>query len=130
MSVVWDDRGVTTQFRHSAAVPVAGALGLASALALGTSRWWLSPILLLPLAVVVWGLRSGVDVDSTGLVVRSAVARRRLPWSDIAGFDVRGRRVTAQLRRGGAVVLPAVTPADLPRVLAAGGQDLEHPEAQ
>ena len=116
---------MTTKFRHSVAVPLAGLVGLVSALAVGTSRWWLAPVLLLPLAVMLWGWRSGVDVDRSGLVVRSALGRRRLPWSDVAGFAVRGRRVVAELHHGGAVALPAVTGADLPRVLAAGGQDLE-----
>jgi hypothetical protein len=72
-------------------------------------------------------VRSGVDVNSAGLVVRSAVGRRRLPWADIGGFAVRGRRVVAQHRRGGDIRLPAVTQADLPRLIEAGGQELERP---
>ena len=116
---------MTTKFRHSRALPIAGVIGLFGALAIGTSRWWLSPVLLVPLAVVLWGFRAGVDVDTRGLVVRSMLGRRRLPWADVDGFAVQGRRVLAQLARGGAVPLPAVTPDDLPRVLAAGGQDLD-----
>jgi hypothetical protein len=118
---------VTTKFRHSAALPTAGLIGLVGALAIGTARWWFSPVLLLPLAVILWGWRSGVDVDEAGLVVRGTIGRRRLPWSEIGGFGVQGRRVVAHLRRGGAVPLPAVTRSDVPRLLAAGGQQLDEP---
>jgi hypothetical protein len=116
---------VTTKFRHSIALPIAGVIGLVSALAIGTSRWWLSPVLLLPLAVILWGWRAGVDVDERGVVVRSMIGRRRLPWAEIEGFGVHGRRVVAHLGRGGVVPLPGVSRADLPRLLAAGGQDLD-----
>lgn len=115
---------MTTKFRHSVALPVAGVIALISALAIGTSRWWLSPILLIPLAVIVWGWRAGVDVDARGLVVRSMLANRRLAWPEVEGFSVQGRRVLAHLARGGVVPLPGVTPADVSRLLAAGGQDL------
>jgi hypothetical protein len=116
---------VTTKFRHSVALPVAGVIALISALAIGTSRWWLSPVLLIPLAVIVWGWRSGVDVDRRGLVVRSLLAKRRLPWSEVEGFSVQGRHVVAHLARGGVVPLPSVSPADVPRLITAGGQDLD-----
>ncbi|HEY0487733.1 MAG TPA: PH domain-containing protein [Mycobacteriales bacterium] len=116
---------MTTKFRHSAALPIAGVIGLVGALAVGTASWWYSPVLLLPLAVILWGWVSGVDVDERGVVVRSAIARRRLPWSDIEGFSSADRQVVAHLRRGGAVPLPAVRPADLPRLIAAGGQQLD-----
>jgi hypothetical protein len=115
---------VTTKFRHSVAVPVAGIIALVSALALGTASWWFAPVLLLPLAVILWGWLSGVDVDDRGVVVRSAVARRRLPWRDIEGFSGQDRRVVAHLRRGGVVALPGVRPVDVPRLIAAGGQEL------
>ncbi|HEV7825957.1 MAG TPA: PH domain-containing protein [Mycobacteriales bacterium] len=115
---------MTTKFRHSVAVPVAGIIAFVGALAVGTASWWFSPVLLVPLAVILWGWLSGVDVDDRGVVVRSAVARRRLPWSDIEGFSARDRRVVAHLRRGGVVPLPSVRPADLPRLIAAGGQQL------
>jgi hypothetical protein len=115
---------VTTKFRHSIALPAAGLIGLFGALALGTAKPWLAPILLVPIAVIVWGWRAGVDVDSRGVVVRSMLANRRLPWADIEGFGLHGRRVVAHLARGGVVPLPAVSHGDLPRLLAAGGQQL------
>jgi hypothetical protein len=116
---------VTTKFRHNIALPIAGVIGLVSALAIGTSSWWFSPVLLVPLAVIAWGWRSGVDVDSRGLVVRSMLGRRRYPWTDVDGFTVRGRAVVAHLVSGGVVSLPAVGRGDLPQLLAAGGQRLD-----
>jgi hypothetical protein len=116
---------VTTKFRHSIALPAAGLIGLFGALALGTARPWLAPILLVPIAVMVWGWRSGVDVDSRGVAVRSLLATRRLTWAEIEGFGVHRRRVVAHLARGGVVPLPAVSRSDLPRLIAGGGQRLD-----
>ncbi|HEY0360272.1 MAG TPA: PH domain-containing protein [Mycobacteriales bacterium] len=115
---------MTTKFRHSIALPAAGVIGLFGALALGTARPWLAPLLLVPVAVIVWGWRAGVDVDGRGVVVRTLLANRRLPWADIEGFGVQGRRVVAHLARGGVVPLPGVSRTDLPRLIAAGGQQL------
>jgi hypothetical protein len=119
---------VTTKFRHSIALPAAGLIGLFGALALGTTRPWLAPLLLVPVAVMVWGWRAGVDVDGRGVVVRSLLANRRLAWAEIEGFGVHGRRVVAHLARGGVVPLPAVARGDLPRLIAAGGQRLDEPQ--
>jgi len=94
------------------------------ALPLATYRWYLAPILLVPAAVAVWGWRAGTDADESGLTIRALFGQRRLPWSRIEGFVPAGRRVTAVLDGGRRVTLTAVTPADLPKLVAASGSEL------
>jgi hypothetical protein len=48
----------------------------------------------------------------------------RVPWERISGFVPVERRVVAMLDGGNSVRLPAVSPADLPRLVAASGQEL------
>ena len=49
---------------------------------------------------------------------------RRIPWTDVAGFEPAGRGVIASLASGEQVELPAVGRADLPRLIAASGTEL------
>lgn len=116
---------MTAKFRQSTAVPLAALVTLLGASALATQRWWLAPLLLLPLAVGVWGLRSGVDVTPESLRVHGLLGSRTVPWSEVAGFRVAGRRVLARLTGDRELPLPAVSPAELPAVIAAGGHELE-----
>jgi hypothetical protein len=114
------------KFRYNAALAVAGIVALISAVPLASVHWYLAWILAVPAAVGVWGWRAGTDADSSGIVVRALLGSRRLDWSRIAGLapDERGR-VYARLVGGGSVRLPAVGAADLPRLVAASGQELE-----
>ena len=112
------------RLRHNVAVPVAGFAGMIALLPLAGSSWYLAPLLLLPFAVMVWGWRSGVDVDVDGLTVRAMIGNRRLPWQEITGFVTRKHKVYAVLSDQRTVSLPAVTPEDVPKLLSAGGQDL------
>lgn len=118
--------GVVVKFRQSGALPAAGFVALIGSAAFAAQQWWTAPILLIPLAIIVYGLRSGVDADRAGLRVRSGLRTRRLPWTAVDGFSSDGRRVVAQLINGVAVRLPAIRAADVPRLLAAGDQPLDH----
>ncbi|HEY8533499.1 MAG TPA: PH domain-containing protein [Micromonospora sp.] len=110
--------------RHQAAVAAAG-LAVAGSLPLASARWYLLPVLLIPIAVMVWAWRSGTDADATGLRVRALVGSRRIPWSDVAelGPDAKGRAVV-RLTNGHVVPLPAVRAVDLPTLVSASGQPL------
>ncbi len=112
------------KFRHNAAIAVAGLVAFFGAIPIATTRWYLLPILLVPLAVAFWVVRAGTDADDSGLTVRALFGSRRLSWHEITGFEHINRRVQATLTNGGAVALPAVNPRDLPRLVAASGQDL------
>ena len=115
----------TVSFRHSQAILVAAFVAVIGALPLASSRWFLAPILLVPLAVGVWGWRAGTDADAAELRIRALLGQRRLPWSRIAelAVDDRGRAV-ALLDDGRTARLPAVRGSDLPRLVAVTGQQV------
>ena len=119
----------TVKFRYNVGIALAGLVALFGAVPVATVHWYLAPILLVPLAVLVWGWRAGTDADRDGLTVRALLGGRRLPWARITGLVPDGRRVVAVLDAGTFVRLPAVGPADLPRLVAASGQELTGPEA-
>ena len=113
------------RFRHSGAIPLAGLVAFFAAIPLASTRWYLAPLLLVPLAVGFWGWRAGTDADPAGVSVRALFGNRLLPWRQISGFVHADRRVRATLTSGAVVPLPAVSPADLPRLVAAGGQQFD-----
>jgi hypothetical protein len=115
----------TVKFRHSSAIAIAALVAFFGAIPVATYRWFLTPILLVPLAVLVWGWRAGTDADDLGVSARALLGNRRLPWSRITALVPAGRRVVAVLDGGAAVRLPAVSPADLPKLIAASGAELD-----
>jgi hypothetical protein len=120
------------KFRHNPAVGIAGFIALLGSIPLATVHLYLLPILIVPAVVATWGWRSGTDADADGVRPRALLAGEPIPWSRITqlGPDANGR-VHAVLTEGGRVRLPAVTVADLPRLVAASGQELVGtPEAQ
>lgn len=120
-----EDGGVTrVKFRHNSAIAVAGFVACFGTVPLATARWYLAPILLVPLAIGVWGIRAGTDADESGVSVRALVGRRLLPWGQITGFGYLRRGVGATLADGSTVPLPGVAAGDLPRLVEAGGQQL------
>src|SRR3712207_7187212 len=49
---------------------------------------WL--VMLVPVAVAAWVLRTGVDVDEDGLTVRTLLGSRPVPWTEVVGIRVAG----------------------------------------
>ena len=116
------------RFRHHSGLAIAGLVAFFGAIPVASYRWYLAPILLVPAAVAIWGWRAGTDADRTGLRLRALAGSRRVDWSRVRALapDDRGR-VHAQLDSGVAVRLPAVRAADLPRLIAASGQQADEP---
>jgi hypothetical protein len=112
------------RFRYSPATTVAAIIAAIAGISLGSWAPYLLPVLIVPVAIALYTWRAGTDADSEGLVVRT-VRRRRLPWTAVTDLvtDARGR-VSAQLTSGQSVALPAVRRTDLPRLIAASGQEL------
>jgi len=124
------------RFRYNVSIAIAGAIAFLGALPVATSgfvrtgpqpfyAYLLLLLLLIPLGVAVWGWRAGTDADADGLRVRPRFRSHRIAWSEVSALVPRGRRVVAGLTDGRGVPLPAVTPADLPRLVAASGQELD-----
>jgi hypothetical protein len=112
--------------RKSGALLVAALIAFVGTLPIAGSRWQLAPIMLIPLVVLFWVLRAGTDVTADGLRVRALFGSTHIPWSRIDQLapDHRGR--VSALRTDGKVVrLTGVTTANLPAVIAAGGQELD-----
>jgi hypothetical protein len=87
----------------------------------GTSTWLLA-LFLIPVVLVAWVVRAGVDVTSDGLTLRALLGTRRLRWDQVAGLAVGERgKVSAVLRSGDQVRLPATRLHDLPLISAASG---------
>jgi hypothetical protein len=91
-----------------------------------TVRWYLTPVLLIPIAFAVWAWRSGTDADRGGIRIRALLGQRHIGWSQVSELaaDRRGR-AAALLTDGRTVPLPAVTRADLPRLIEASGQKVQ-----
>lgn len=107
-----------TTFRQGGAERAAAVVWFLACLALGTARWWLLPVLLLPLLAVVATFRRGTDFDDEGVTVRAVLTKRRVLWSEVAELRPDGaRRVLLVRNDGRAIALPGVRPADLPRLV-------------
>ncbi|GAA2521647.1 PH domain-containing protein [Pilimelia columellifera] len=118
-------RPAPVRFRRSGAIAAAGIVGLVGAAPVATSSWPLSPLLLIPLGIIVWAWRSGVDGTAEGLVVRAVVGRRRVAWAQVAALGPDGRGgASVRLVDGSTLPLPAVREADLPRLVAASGRSV------
>ena len=111
--------------RRSGALLVAAMIAFVGTTPLAGARWALTPILLIPVCAAVWAWRAGTDVYPDVLRVRALFGSTTLPWSRIAELapDRRGQ-VSALLDNGNVIRLTGVTRANLPVVIAAGGQDL------
>ena len=114
--------------RKSGALLVAALIALVGTVPLASLRWELIPVLLIPLAAVFWAWRAGTDVFPDRLTVRALFGSIDIPWSRVAEMapDARGR-VAALLDNGNVIRLTGVTRANLPAVLAAGGQEISTP---
>ncbi|MEV4638667.1 PH domain-containing protein [Actinoplanes sp. NPDC049548] len=114
--------------RKPGALVVAAVIAFVGTVPFAGARWQLAPILLIPLAVLVWALRAGTDVDAEGLRVRALFGSTSVAWSRVAELapDERGR-ISALLTDGKALRLTGVTTSNLAAVLQAGGQEISNP---
>lgn len=115
--------------RKTGALLVAAVIAFVGAVPIAGARWELTPILLIPVAVFAWAWRAGTDVYADELRVKALLGSTRVPWPRVTELapDPRGR-VSALLDDGHVIRLTGVTTDNLPRVLAAGKQEIVHPE--
>lgn len=113
------------RFRHHPGPAVAGVIVAISCLSLAVASGWLALLALLPLAWAARVWRAGTDADRDGIRVRALVGERHIPWTSVRDLaPAGGGRVVAHLTTGSTVPLDAVSPADLPRLAAASGQEV------
>jgi PH (Pleckstrin Homology) domain-containing protein len=115
--------------RKTGALLVAAVIAFVGTVPLAGAGWEWTPVLLLPIAVFVWAWRAGTDVYPDELRVKALVGSTHVPWQRITELapDPSGQ-VSALLDNGNMIRLTGVTKANLPLVLAAGKQEISHPE--
>lgn len=125
----WENGNVSSKpvlrVRRSGALVIAAVIAFVSSVPFAGASWQLSPLLLIPLGVVVWAWRAGTDIYPHGLTVRALFGSTAVPWTRVIELapDARGR-ISALLNDGHVLPLTAVTTENLPEVLAAGGQQV------
>jgi hypothetical protein len=125
----WKDEVVRSKpvlrVRKTGALLVAAVIAFAGAIPIAGSRWEFTPIILIPVAVFAWAWRAGTDVYADELRVRALFGSTRVPWTRVAELapDAQGQ-VSALLDNGHVIRLTGVTKDNLPRVLAAGRQEI------
>lgn len=111
---------VRLQMNRIALVPA--VVAVVCALPLATASPWLLFVLFLPAAWITYVLRSGVDADEDGLIVRALFGSIRIPWSRIAGvLIVRRQELSIATVEGSRVRLPGLRVRDLPKLYEATG---------
>ncbi|WP_067505499.1 PH domain-containing protein [Actinoplanes sp. TFC3] len=114
--------------RRSGALVLAAFIAFVGTVPFAGVTWQLAPLLLIPLAVMVWAWRAGTDVFPEGLKVRALFGSTTLTWPQITAFAPDERnRISVRTNDNRVVPLTAVTTDNLPAVLAAGGQEVSSP---
>lgn len=92
---------------------VGGLVVVGAALLLGIPLVWaivgIAALVVAVLAVLIWiESRSSVTVTADGIEVRNGLRTRRLPWTEIGGFEVGDGAAEAVLRSGSRVELRGI----------------------
>lgn len=111
-------------FRVQRTAVLAALLAMVAATPLAFGAPGLLAVYLVPLAAIVWVLRTQTVADGDGLTVRTVLRSRILPWSELKGLSVDKRsRVRAVLPDDSLVALPSVRARHLPALsLVSGGR--------
>ena len=115
--------------RKTGALLVAAVIAFVGTVPLAGASRGLAWVLVIPTLAIVWAWRAGTDVYADELRVKALFGRTRVPWSSVVEMapDQRGQ-ISALLESGNAIKLTGVTRDNLPRVLAAAGQEVGEPD--
>jgi hypothetical protein len=117
------------RIRKTGALMIAAVIAFVGAVPLAGAGWEWAPILLVPVAIFVWAWRAGTDVYADELRVKALFGVTRVPWDQIRELAPEPNgQIAALLENGNVIRLTAVTKDNLPRVLAAGRQEISHPD--
>ena len=115
-----------TSFRQPAALAIAGLIAAIGALPLLRASGWFFIVPLAAAVFAVWAWRSGTDATPAGLHVRALLGSRDIAWSRVEALvPVPRDKVAAALTDGKRVTLTGVRQQDLPKLVAASGNQLE-----
>ncbi|MQA09248.1 MAG: PH domain-containing protein [Pseudonocardiaceae bacterium] len=90
----------------------------------------LQAIYLVPVALVVWTLRSRTTVDRDGIVARTVLSRQAVPWSELSGLRLTRRSGVRAMRGDGSeIALPTVRTRHLPVIAALSDGRIPDPAA-
>ncbi|MDQ0368933.1 PH domain-containing protein [Catenuloplanes indicus] len=118
-------KSTVIRYRQAGPIAIAAALATVGSVPVAAENPWLLFIGLIPLAVLVWAVRSGTDAGPQGLRVRALLGSRRIAWPEVAEIAPNGRnRVFALLTDGTVIRLTGVPPRAVPQLLKAGEQTL------
>lgn len=116
------DRPPRAMFRMPQVAIMAALFAMLCATPFAWAAPGLAAVYLLPIAFIVWVVRTRTVADASGLSVRTMFGERELPWSEIKGLALTPRaKVRAVLSDGSEAALPFVRPRHLP-VLAVVSQ--------
>ncbi|MGY1711073.1 PH domain-containing protein [Geodermatophilus sp. SYSU D00758] len=97
---------------------------------LASAAPWALVVLVVPLVAAAWVLRTGVDVTTDGITVRSLAGHRHVPWAQLAGIRVGDRgALWLVTTRGTQLRLPVLRAGDLPRLSALSDGRIPDPAA-
>jgi hypothetical protein len=86
---------------------------------LATALPWLAVLFLVPVAALLFVLRTGVDVDRDGLTVRAVLGTRRIDWGEVTALRATSRGELRLVLAGGRELrLPAARARHLPLIAA------------
>ena len=112
--------------RRSGALVIAALIALVGTVPFAGTRWELTPILIIPLLILVWAWRAGTDVYPDRLKVRALFGSTTVPWARVAELAPdRGGRMSALLDNGNVIRLTGVTKDNVDAVVAAGGHRVD-----
>lgn len=112
--------------RRSGALVIAALIALVGTVPFAGTRWELTPILIIPLVILVWAWRAGTDVYPDRLKVRALFGSTTVPWARVAQLAPdRGGRMSALLDNGNVIRLTGVTKDNVDAVVAAGGHRVD-----
>jgi hypothetical protein len=113
-----------TSFRQPPALAIAGLLATLGALPLLVGSLFFIVVPVGAALFAIWAWRAGTDVSPAGLRIRALLSSHDIAWSRVEALIPAQRKVVATLTNGGHVILTAVRPEDLPKVVAAGGSSV------
>jgi hypothetical protein len=108
----------TVLFRPDRTILAVALIAFLGAIPVALSSFYLAPAFLVPVGMIVWGLRARVGADTTGLEICNGLGVQRVAWDAIDRFEIPDRGpVLLHSVTGATLRLTALARRDLPAIL-------------